>query len=203
MIDGVKVYKDGGIVVESKGRKILIDPCSIPGIKPSAIFVSHAHRDHYSLKVLKTLRGVPKIMSQATRELIDPHGTLDNVIIVNGGLVAELEGLTLEFHEAGHIIGSLQLRIDTGLRIVYTGDFCLEKRIVLRPAPVLKADVLIIDATYGHPNYSLPPRGTLDKKLLEITKERVELGENLSIAARVLGTGLEVTAILSFLDKLT
>lgn len=203
MIDGVEVYRDGGIIIENKGRKILVDPYSIPGIKPSAIFVSHAHRDHYSLKVLKTLRGVPKIMSQATRDLIDPHRTLDNVIIVNEGSVAELEGLTLEFHEAGHIIGSLQLRINAGLRVVYTGDFCLEKRIVLKPASILKADVLIIDATYGHPNYNLPPRGTLYRRLLEIATERAERGENLSIAARALGTGQEVTALLSLSAKLT
>ncbi len=203
MSNEVKVYRDGGIVVEIKGRSILVDPHFLPSIKPKAVFVSHAHRDHYNLKVLRALRRTPKIMNQATYELVDPRGTLDNVVVVDERSVVELEGLTLEFHNAGHIIGSLQLKINAGLDVVYTGDFCLEERIVLKPASILKADVLVIDATYGHPKYSFPPRGTLYRQLLETVTERMERGKNLSIAVRALGTGQEVTALLSLSAKLT
>jgi len=199
----VEVYRDGGIVVEVDGRRILIDPVSLPSSKPDVIFVSHAHSDHCRLKPLRVLSKIPKLMSRATKELIDPFGRLENTVLVEAGSSIEVAGLELEVHEAGHVLGSLQLLINAGESIVYTGDFCLEQRVILRPAQVLKADVLIIDATYGHPRYSFPPRTALYKQILKRVKEAISGGTGLIFAARPLGTSQELTALISLIAKLT
>lgn len=197
----VRVYRSGGIVVEVGGRRALLDPVGIPDRKPDLVFLSHAHSDHYRASVLRALRGVPKVMSPATRELIDPKRRLDNVIAAGAGEVVEVAGLQLELHEAGHVIGSLQLRIGAEPPIVYTGDFNLERRIIMRPAQVLKTEVLIIDSTYGHPRYSFPPRTQLYKGILSVVKRSLEEGRGVALAARALGTGQELTALLSLAAK--
>ncbi len=199
----LRVYRDGGVVVEKGGKRILLDPRALPRTKPDVIFVSHAHRDHYSLRALRALSRIPKVMSRATRDLIDPRGTLSNVVVAEAGEVVEVGGLALELYDAGHVLGSLQVRVDLGESVVFTGDFNLDRRIVLRPAPILRADVLIIDATYGHPRYCFPPRGELYRRLLAIVKRSVEAGDRAVLAARTLGTGQELTALLSLSAKLT
>jgi putative mRNA 3-end processing factor len=198
----IRIYRSGGIVVEAGGKRLLLDPTGIPDKKPDLVFVSHAHSDHCRPSVLRALSGIPKVMSPATRDLVDPRRRLDNVVAVSAGEEVEVAGLQLEAHEAGHVIGSLQLRFNAGATIVYTGDFNLERRIVMRPAPVLKADVLVIDSTYGHPSYSFPPRPRLYKAIVQAAREAVEEGRGVALAARVLGTGQELTALLSLVAKL-
>lgn len=197
----VKVYRSGGIVVEAGGKRLLLDPVRVPDKKPDLVFVSHAHSDHCRMSALRALKGVPKVMSPATRDLVDPRHRLDSVVAVSAGEEVEVAGLQLEVHEAGHVIGSLQLRFDAGATVVYTGDFNLERRIVMRPAPVLRADVLVIDSTYGHPRYSFPSRLYLYKGIVQAAREAVEEGRGLAFAARVLGTGQELTALLSLAAK--
>lgn len=196
-----KVYRDGGIVIEVKDRRILLDPLSLPREKPDVVFISHAHSDHYRLKPLRALSKVPKLMSNATKELIDPRGKLSGVVTVESGESVEVCGLRLDFYDAGHVLGSLQLLIDAGIRVVYTGDFCIEQRIIMRPAPILKSDVLIIDATYGHPKYSFPPRNEVYKRVLRAVKESTSSAKGLRFAARPLGTSQELTALLSMAAK--
>lgn len=198
----VSVYRDGGIVIEFNARRILVDPTSLPREKPDVIFISHAHSDHYRLRPLRVLSRVPKVMSRATRELIDPRGRLDNVIPVEPGSTVEVAGTRLEVFDAGHVLGGLQLMIDAKERIIYTGDFNIEQRIILRPAPILKADILIIDATYGHPKYVFPPRSEIYRQVLRLAKEATEKRGGLHLASRPLGTGQELTALLSLAAKL-
>lgn len=198
----VSVYKDGGIVIEVNGRRILVDPTSLPREKPDVIFVSHAHSDHYRLKPLRVMSRVPKLMSRATRELIDHRNRLDNVILGEPNSSIEIAGLRLDVFDAGHVLGSLQLLIDAGERVVYTGDFNIERRIVLRPAPILKTDILIIDATYGHPRHAFPPRNEIYRQILRLAKEASDRGGGLLLASRPLGTGQELTALLSLAAKL-
>jgi len=197
----VRVYRSGGVIVETGGKRLLLDPIGIPGKKPDLVFISHAHSDHCRPSVLKTLRGVPKVMSPATRDLVDPKRRLDSVVVVNAGEEVEVGGLQLEVHEAGHVIGSLQLRFDAGATVVYTGDFNLERRVIMKPAPVLKADVLVIDATYGHHRYTFPPRPLLYRAIVQTVREALEEGRGLVLAARTLGTGQELTALLSLVAK--
>lgn len=194
----VEVERDGGIVILHGDKRILLDPLGMPRKKPSLVFVSHAHSDHYRLRVLDALASVPKLMSPATRELIDPRARLRNVVEVAAGEEVEVAGELIAVYDAGHVLGSLQLRMNLGgEEVVYTGDLNTEKRVILRPAAQLRCDTLIIEATYGHPAYSFPPRATLYRDLLSELKRKTEAGRPPTIGARTLGTAQEVTALIS------
>lgn len=91
-------------------------------------------------------------MTPATKDLID---VMRSPLFLMGGFVETLDyGKTIQYGEesitffpADHILGAAQVLVEdaSGKRIVYTGDFRIDK------TPVLEADVLVIEATYGSP----------------------------------------------------
>lgn len=192
------IQLQGGVHIEGAGKYILLDPTSRPPKLPAVVLLTHAHRDHYSPSVLRFLRKVPIVMSIATRRLVDPHFRLTNVIEMEPGEEVEVSGLSIQAHEAGHIIGSLQFSFELkNFTFTYTGDFNLEKRVVLQPASIVKSDVLIIDATYGSPLYDFPPRGELYTKLVKMLKEEVEAGGRVLLKGRQLGVAQEITSLVN------
>jgi putative mRNA 3-end processing factor len=199
----IEVAVDRGVHIRARGKYVLIDPTGFPSNKPDVVLISHAHEDHYSLRVLRTLHRVPLVMSRATRLLIDSRDRLENVLTVEPGQEVEVAGLRITAHEAGHIIGSLQFSFDLGdALVVYTGDFNLDRRLILRPAEVVKGDLLIIDATYGSPRYIFPPRAELYKAIVSRINQAVESGRSVVAKGRKLGVAQELTALVSMATHL-
>ncbi|MEM0334838.1 MAG: MBL fold metallo-hydrolase [Thermofilum sp.] len=194
----ITIKVQGGVHIEGGGRYILADPRSRPPKLPNVVLLSHAHRDHYSPSVIKFLRKIPIVMSRATRRLVDPHGKLANVVEVEPGGEVEVAGLNIRAYEAGHIIGSLQFSFELQSKaITYTGDFNSERRVILRPAEIVKSDILVIDATYGNPSFSFPERAELYGRLVRAVREEVESGGRVLIKGRRLGVAQEITALIS------
>jgi len=138
----------------------------MPESKPDIIIVSHAHRDHYNIKVLNSFPDATIILSNETYNLITRRNRLKSKKIIKlEENYIEVEDIQFEFFEANHIIGSRQVLIDG--EIAYTGDICLEKRIIFNPPKILKANTLIIEATYGNPLYIFPDRKILYRKILK------------------------------------
>lgn len=115
--------------------------------------VTHAHADHM-IGLQRSLRNCEKVlMTNATKDLID---VLKGPLFLMGGMVEPLDyGKTLQLEEerltlfrADHILGAAQVLVEDaeGKRIVYTGDFRIDG------TPVLEADVLVMEATYGSPS---------------------------------------------------
>ena len=148
--------------------------------------------------MLKAYPDVPKVMSRATHEIIDPEKRLRNIVYVEHGEIVEVAGIEFSAFNAGHIIGSLQFFFEMGGKeIVFTGDFNLEKRLILRPAQILKGDVLIIDATYGAPHYVFPQRGELYRKVVSIARDYFEEGLPIIFKGRRIGTAQELVALMN------
>lgn len=114
--------------------------------------VSHAHADHM-VGLQQSLRTCKKVlMTAATKDLI---GVLMGQLSLMGGHVETLDyGKTLQndeeritFFKADHILGAAQVLVEDteGNRIGYTGDFRIDD------TPILEADVLVMEATYGNP----------------------------------------------------
>lgn len=112
--------------------------------------VTHAHADHM-VGLRRSLTACEKVlMIEATRDLID---VLRGPLFLMGGYVETLDyGKTLQYEEdritffrADHILGAAQVLAEDAerTRIVFTGDFRIDK------SPVLNADVLVMDASYG------------------------------------------------------
>jgi putative mRNA 3-end processing factor len=114
--------------------------------------VTHAHADHM-IGLQQSLRTCEKVlMTKPTKDLID---VMRSPLFLMGGFVETLDyGKTLQYEEeritfflADHILGAAQVLVEDaeGTRIVYTGDFRVDG------TPVLDADLLVMEATYGNP----------------------------------------------------
>lgn len=128
--------------------------------------VTHAHADHmFGLsKSLKECEVV--VMTPATRDLINvlkgPRFLLKGnvkTLDYKESLMYNDEQLTLI--RSDHILGTAQVLVEDGAetRILYTSDFKISK------TPIVKADILVLEATYGNP-YRVRPFGSMVESIL-------------------------------------
>jgi len=114
--------------------------------------VSHAHADHM-IGLQQSLRRCQKVlMTPQTKDLID---VLRGPLFLMGGFVETLDydhvllhgEERITFVRADHILGAAQIVVEgaDGKKIAYTGDFRIDD------SPVVEADVLVMEATYGSP----------------------------------------------------
>jgi metallo-beta-lactamase family protein len=102
-----------------------------------------------------------------------------------------LSGITVSFHEAGHILGSSIVRLhikdnDEVKTVVFSGDLGNTNSPLLRDPTVLtEADALLLESTYGDRDHK-PLENTLDE-LREILAEAAESGGNVIIPAFAVG----------------
>lgn len=139
--------------------------------------VTHAHADHMvglgkSLKNCKVT-----VMTPATRDMIlalkgprflsrGPLKTLD----YGESFVYEDETMTL--HYADHILGTAQVLIEDKeqSRILYTSDFRFSK------TPILDVDLLVMEATYGHPSRVRPFSMMVEGMLVSLVEQGLKRG---------------------------
>jgi Cft2 family RNA processing exonuclease len=110
----------------------------------------------------------------------------------------EFGGLRLTAYPAGHCLGSAMLLAEfAGGTLLYTGDFKLDEPLTAEPADLPKADILIMESTFGKPHYRLPPRREVIGQLLELVAAALAAGKTPVIHAYPLGKSQEVTKILT------
>ncbi|MGZ3497273.1 MAG: MBL fold metallo-hydrolase RNA specificity domain-containing protein [Vulcanimicrobiaceae bacterium] len=103
----------------------------------------------------------------------------------------------LTLFSAGHVLGSSQLMIEGECgRFVYTGDFKLEPSITAEPPEVKACDVLLMECTYGRPQYAFPPRDEVAGEMVAFARAALEEGAVPVFLAYSLGKAQEAVAIL-------
>ncbi len=139
--------------------------------------VTHSHADHLTglRKSLKECKIV--MMTPATRGLID---ALKGPSFLMAGNVKTLEyGTTLIYkdesvslHYVDHILGSAQVLVEDadGTRILYTSDFRLPR------TPIIEADILVIEATYGNPYRVRPFWKRVENILVSLVEDCLKRG---------------------------
>jgi len=115
--------------------------------------VTHAHSDHMLGLRQSLMRCESLVMTPATKDLIDAlMGPLflmmGNVKSLDYNEPLNFRDETLQLRYADHILGTAQVLVEDaeGTRILYTSDFRL------RDTPVVEADVIVMEATYGNPS---------------------------------------------------
>lgn len=159
-ISGLNRKSAALFLVEAQGKRILFD-CGDglePGEHPDlsaigavdAVFLSHAHTDHYGSLHRRDEIGNPTVFAtQTTLRLLPPNcrATTQHIIPEKGRFA--FDGLRLTTGRSGHAPGGVWFHLETGKGgLIYTGDISLESTgMPFDPLP--EAASLIIDASYG------------------------------------------------------
>ncbi|MBL1409038.1 ligase-associated DNA damage response exonuclease [Sphingobacterium faecale] len=111
----------------------------------------------------------------------------------------EINGVSVSFHPAGHIIGSSQIRLSyRGEVWVFTGDYKMEPDGVSAPFESLLCDHFISECTFGLPVYRFPRATVLYQAINDWWKSNAQQGYNTVLYGYSLG---KAQNILAHLDK--
>jgi Cft2 family RNA processing exonuclease len=103
----------------------------------------------------------------------------------------------LTLFSAGHVLGSSQLLIEGECgSFVYTGDFKLTPSLTAEPPEVKRCDVLLMECTFGRPQYVFPQREEVAADMVEFARRSLEDGAVPVFFAYSLGKAQEAMAIL-------
>jgi Cft2 family RNA processing exonuclease len=152
-------------------------------------FVTHAHSDHIA-------RHKEVVCTPATARFLSAR-------IPGRRIVRELpflRGEALEFgvkatlFPAGHILGSSQVHLDSSEHgaLLYTGDFKLRASLAAEPCATPRADVLIMETTFGLPRYVFPPDEEVIARLIAFCQQAVADGATPTLLCYSLGKSQEV-----------
>lgn len=141
---------------------------------------------------------------RAGKEEVEPLYTIEDVEqtlqLCKGQAYATpieiLAGVQLRYLDAGHILGSAIVELiikeeGKARKLVFSGDLGNSCAAILRdPVQVEKADVLLMESTYGDRNHR-PMEETLDE-FRDIIREATESGGNILIPAFAVGRTQEI-----------
>ncbi len=184
------------------------------------VALSHAHLDHSGgLPLLFASGSVPVYMTAITRDLIRillkdmirlsnyflpfEKEELDRLMrrsrIVNYREPIELkDGVTVTFHDAGHIPGSAAIQVETPHHdILYTGDINTIDTQMLKAARIPKNtfDTLILESTYALTVHE--DRQKIEEDFITAAEETIENGGTVLVPAFAVARAQEILCVLT------
>jgi metallo-beta-lactamase family protein len=102
-------------------------------------------------------------------------------------MIEIVPGISIEFHPAGHLLGSafVVVRLQSGPTILFGGDLGRYSRPVLPdPSSAVHADVVLVESTYGDRDHVADDDG---EQLAQVIRSTVEHGGKLIIPAFAIG----------------
>ncbi len=154
--------------------------------------VTHGHADH-------ARPGNEKVL--ATRRTLDIMGIRYGADFARERQVAEwgerisINGVTVSFHPAGHVLGSAQILVEKGdVRIVASGDYKRRRDPTAEGFEPVPCDVFITEATFALPVFRHPATHEEVQKLIRSVKQFPERAH--LVGAYALGKAQRVIAHL-------
>lgn len=186
-------------LIEPKERGIYLPQVDLwmdPQRPQKRAFVSHAHFDHLApheeiLASPPTARLLKARTPKGTKIREIPFG---KPLALGGGAVLKLT-------PAGHILGSAMAWVERTqprrTSLLYTGDFKLREGGSSEACRPLRADVLVMETTYGLPRYVFPPSQKVMDDILAFCRGVAEDGEVPVLLGYSLGKSQELLAGLA------
>jgi putative mRNA 3-end processing factor len=187
--------KNGLITLTAKGLYCRVGDFYIDPWKPVVkAIVTHAHADH-------TYRGntsylVPKEGERISRIRIGEDAVIETLPYREK---LHINGVTVSFHPAGHILGSSQVRVEYKGEIwVVSGDYKLTPDATCAPFEHVRCHNFITEATFGLPIYRWPPTSAVFEDISNWWLRNRERGKASVIFAYSLG---KAQRILNGIDR--
>lgn len=163
-------------------------------IPRAACFVSHAHSDHLGLHE-------QTICTPATAAFAEHRvGPCGNTVRLDYDAPEHPfdADTSLRLLPAGHVLGSAMLHVTRPEgTLLYTGDFKLRESLTVPAARPARADVLVMESTYGQPMFRFPAWRSVADELLGIVEDALRSGRQPIVLGYSLGKGQEITRILT------
>jgi len=155
-------------------------------------FMSHAHADHIASHELALCTPETAALYRHRR------GARHRTVEMPYGEPIDFGPLRLTTYPAGHCLGSAMLLAEDGTQsLLFTGDYKLGPSATSQPAELPQADILIMESTFGKPEYQLPPREEVIDELIALVKRTLASEQTPVIHAYALGKSQEVTKLLT------
>lgn len=168
-----------GIQIQYDGMKIALDP--IWKTDASLTFVSHAHLDHACRNP-----GPGRIVaSKETVRLLNERGFDYSTAL------QDHDGIRL--YDSGHMVGSKGILIDGA--IYYTGDIAGRPRAFLKEGEVPRARTLIMESTYGKPEFRFPKVDQIARRTKAIIEEAKSQNRPVVLMGYPLGKSQVLTSL--------
>lgn len=200
----MRIFYDNGLIVETDNFKFLLDPrVNADFQSANLVLVTHGHGDHIS-GLLGAEEGKRVGASRITHEIArlarerKERKLLENIVDLDRRVGIKTEKYSIKAYDAGHCMGSLQFKIDTGEQLIgYTGDINFCESMTERKADVMDCDILVIEATFGSEEYIFPEREELNSEILEYVEKTVSNGVPIVLTGYSLGKCQELTRLIS------
>jgi len=157
-------------------------------------FVSHAHADHFA-------RHRRALVSEATAALVRARYRVAESRLepLRYHQPLERDGHRLVLLPAGHIHGSAMIhvtRLADGASLLYSGDFKMRPGRTAEPIAPRQADQLILETTFGLPQYAFPPQREIEAAVLAFVEHAFHDDEVPVLLGYSLGKAQEALALL-------
>jgi putative mRNA 3-end processing factor len=178
-----QVTWDHGLTLHGLRGTLRLDPGKPANGGPAV--VSHAHLDHLS--------GNGAHMTPATRDFLAARTGSVDARTLPLDKTTDLDGWQVTLRDAGHCLGAAMVEVEG---LLYTGDFNPVAGFTTPGAQPRECDTLVIEATYGDPRFTLPPRG-LTLANMDAWLDRVLPDHGVALGAYQLGRAQELVAWLN------
>jgi Cft2 family RNA processing exonuclease len=160
--------------------------------------VSHAHGDHIA-------RHKEILCTAVTARLMHARlpGRREQTILPFGRAHGLEFGVQATLHPAGHIFGSSQILLESEDHgsLLYTGDFKLRPGLAAEPCTTPRADVLIMESTFGLPRYVFPPEADVIADIIRFCHAALADGATPVLLCYSLGKSQEVLRALTAANR--
>lgn len=173
-----------GIVFKEK-EELFVDAA---GIKGKKAIITHAHSDH-----AKATKSNTYYITEETAALIKAEEKGIEIEKIPLGKKFSVGEFYCTLHNSGHILGATQLQIANSTNIVFTSDFKLEDSIILKGAEIIPSETLIIETTFGSPEYSFPKREQIYEEIMLWANKAIHENKFIILGGYSTGKAQELT----------
>ncbi len=180
----MEIKHKNGIIFKEK-EELFVDAS---GIKGKKALITHAHSDH-----AKTTKANTYYMTKETAELIKTQEKGIETKEIKTGQKFQIGEFYCTLHNSGHILGSTQLQIANSTNTVFTSDFKLEDSIILKGAEIIPSETLIIETTFGSPEYNFPKREKIYEEMMIWANKAITNNDFIILGGYSTGKAQELT----------
>ncbi|MEM4417294.1 MAG: MBL fold metallo-hydrolase [Nitrososphaerota archaeon] len=184
-----------GVNISSSSARLSFDSEAGPS---EICCISHAHSDH-------VVEHYKSVMSPETMALIRSRGIRVRGVrpVRNGGHIVVGDDVVLALFDSGHVLGSSQFMVEhDGGSIVYTGDINTVETLLTKPAEARPCETLILESTYGSPEYVFPERERVYGDIVSWISRCIATGEIPAFKSYTIGKAQEIIKMVNTFTSL-